>query len=142
MPIFQENSHSIFPFTEEFYSSLIEKDYLPKCKEILQEKSEKEDAFDLMKEAIYDPEIEGFYLDFVQTIHKIVLHIELSNPPLSLDLSLHSDRESKPAISDRYDLRSFKKADYYCIDGFPKENLPCVVILPSPMRAGYVYQGI
>jgi hypothetical protein len=36
----------------------------------------------------------------------------------------------------------FNKNDYYCIDGFPKEGYPCVVVLPPPYRQGYVYQGI
>ena len=36
----------------------------------------------------------------------------------------------------------YNKNDYYCIDGFPKEGFPCVVVLPPPYRSGYVYQGI
>jgi len=36
----------------------------------------------------------------------------------------------------------FNKNDYYCIDGFPKEGYPCIVVLPPPYRSGYVYQGI
>lgn len=36
----------------------------------------------------------------------------------------------------------FNKHDYYCIDGFPKEGLPCVVVMPPPFRQGFVYQGI
>jgi len=36
----------------------------------------------------------------------------------------------------------FNKQDYYCIDGFPKEGLPCVVVMPPPFRQGFVYQGI
>ena len=36
----------------------------------------------------------------------------------------------------------YYKNDYYCIDGFPQEGFPCVVVLPPPYRQGYVYQGI
>ena len=36
----------------------------------------------------------------------------------------------------------FNKSDHYCIDGFPKEGNPCVVVLPPPFRAGYIYQSI
>ena len=36
----------------------------------------------------------------------------------------------------------YNKNDYYCIDGFPREGNPCVVVLPPPYRSGYVYQGI
>jgi len=28
----------------------------------------------------------------------------------------------------------YNKNDYYCIDGFPKEGNPCVVVLPPPYR--------
>ena len=36
----------------------------------------------------------------------------------------------------------YNKNDYYCIDGFPQDGFPCVVVLPPPYRSGYVYQGI
>ena len=36
----------------------------------------------------------------------------------------------------------YSKQDYYCIDGFPTEGMPGVVVLPPPYRAGYVYQGL
>jgi hypothetical protein len=41
-----------------------------------------------------------------------------------------------------YDFWMYNKNDYYCIDGFPQEGHPCVVVLPPPYRQGYVYQGI
>ena len=36
----------------------------------------------------------------------------------------------------------FAKSDFYCIDGFPTEGMPGVVVLPTPLRSGYVYQGL
>lgn len=36
----------------------------------------------------------------------------------------------------------YNKSDHYCIDGFPTEGNPCVVVLPPPFREGYVYQSI
>lgn len=42
-----------------------------------------------------------------------------------------------------FDYRSYTKGDFQCIDGFPKEESPCSVILPPPLlHSGYVYQGI
>ena len=43
---------------------------------------------------------------------------------------------------DSYEFWMYNKTDYYCIDGFPREGNPCVVVLPPPYRQGYVYQGI
>jgi hypothetical protein len=43
---------------------------------------------------------------------------------------------------DRFEFWMYNKNDYYCIDGFPKEGLPCVVVMPPPYRQGFVYQGI
>ena len=34
-PIFQEYSLKIFEFTDEFFASLLEKDYLPSCRALL-----------------------------------------------------------------------------------------------------------
>ena len=36
----------------------------------------------------------------------------------------------------------FSKSDFYCIDGFPTEGMPAVVVLPTPLRDGYIYQGL
>lgn len=43
-----------------------------------------------------------------------------------------------------FDFKLFKKNEFYCIDGFPKDDLPCVVIYPPPMinKGKHVYQGI
>ena len=53
-----------------------------------------------------------------------------------------SERVQKAELTEKYDFWMFNKNDYYCIDGFPKEGYPCVVVLPPPYRQGYVYQGI
>ena len=47
--------------------------------------------------------------------------------------------ESIACIVDIYDFRGYFKADYHCIDGFPQESMPAVVILPQPMRGEYTY---
>jgi hypothetical protein len=53
-----------------------------------------------------------------------------------------SQRKLKENLLEKYDFWMYNKNDYYCIDGFPQDGLPCVVVLPPPYRQGYVYQGI
>ena len=79
---------------------------------------------------------------FVRSLHKIVLHISLSDPPIQVDLVSIEERLKKEKSTEQYDYHSFRKSDFYCVDGFPKEDLPCVVLYPAPMRGNYVYQGI
>ncbi len=66
----------------------------------------------------------------------------LNDPPICISMDLWEDREKKQELTDKYDFWMYNKNDYYCIDGFPKEGYPCVVVLPPPFRSGYVYQGI
>jgi hypothetical protein len=51
-------------------------------------------------------------------------------------------RKEKEYLTEKFEFWMYNKNDYYCIDGFPKEGYPCVVVLPPPYRSGYVYQGI
>lgn len=82
------------------------------------------------------------FKNFVKSLHKIVLHISLSDPPITLDLIPHEERLKKTEIFDKYEFKKFKKQELFCIDGFPKEDLPAVVVYPPPMKGKYVYQGI
>jgi len=66
----------------------------------------------------------------------------LNDPPIYMSLDVWETRCEKSSLVDKYDFWMFNKTDYYCIDGFPKEGFPCVVVLPPPYRRGYVYQGI
>jgi len=63
----------------------------------------------------------------------------LSDPPI--EMSLSASVEPKDLL-ERFEFWMFNKHEYYCIDGFPKEGLPCVVVMPPPYRQGFVYQGI
>jgi hypothetical protein len=138
--IFQEYSLKIFQFTDEFYANLIFEQYMPICKEIIESYTddEDEDYMELMDEAVNSDD----FKNFVKHLHKIVLHISLSDPPITLDLVPHRERIKKSDIFDQYELKKFKKSEMFCIDGFPKEELPAVVVYPPPMKGKYVYQGI
>jgi hypothetical protein len=63
----------------------------------------------------------------------------LSDPPIEMQLQATVQESTE---LERFEFWMFNKNDYYCIDGFPKEGLPCVVVMPPPFRQGYVYQGI
>ena len=66
----------------------------------------------------------------------------LNDPPIELSMMSCKEREAKSELIEKYEFWMFNKNDYYCIDGFPREGYPCVVVLPPPYRQGYVYQGI
>ena len=66
----------------------------------------------------------------------------LNDPPIQLELVNWEQRKQHTDILKKYEFWMFSKADYYCIDGFPTEGLPGVVVLPPPYRSGYVYQGL
>ena len=66
----------------------------------------------------------------------------LNDPPIELSMLSCKEREDKTELVEKFEFWMFNKNDYYCIDGFPREGYPCVVVLPPPYRQGYVYQGI
>lgn len=37
---------------------------------------------------------------------------------------------------------NFTKTKFYCLDGFPKENNPCLIVLPAPKWDKINYMGI
>ena len=54
---------------------------------------------------------------------------------------------NKPQIelqnsSENFIYKNFKKKEYYCLDGFPKENNPCIIVMQPPKRDNYVFMGI
>lgn len=74
------------------------------------------------------------FIRFVQAVIKLQLHMVLSDPPIELSMLSTQERQSRENLTDKFDFWMFNKNDYYCIDGFPKEGYPCVVVLPPPYR--------
>ena len=66
----------------------------------------------------------------------------LNDPPIMLNMEPWEARTAKELLTEKFEFWMYNKNDYYCIDGFPREGNPCVVVLPPPYRQGYVYQGI
>jgi hypothetical protein len=60
----------------------------------------------------------------------------LSDPQISIAWKNGSEESS---LLDKFDFWQFTKADYFCIDGFPTEGMPGVVVVPAPQRGNYVY---
>lgn len=71
------------------------------------------------------------FSDFIRTMHKLSLHMCLNEPQLAIN------------FPENLEYLVFDKPDeFYCIDGFPKNAPPCVVIVPPVMRNNHAYQGI
>jgi hypothetical protein len=70
------------------------------------------------------------------------LHMVLNEPQITLELMPWKQRKEETDFLRKYEFVQFAKSDYYCIDGFPTEGMPGVVVLPAPLRSGYIYQGL
>ena len=66
----------------------------------------------------------------------------LNDPPITLKVVGQKERNGLEGFLQKFEFWQFKKSDYYCIDGFPTEGMPGVVIIPPPFRGNYVYQGL
>ena len=68
----------------------------------------------------------------------------LNDPIIDLKLQgwMNFQTGEATTILDKFEFFEYYKSSHYCIDGFTKEKNGCVVVLPSPMRSGYVYQAI
>lgn len=133
--MFKDYSTQVFSFTTEQIKQFIEADYKPRCESLL---ADDEDAADMFEDNVGTPD----FIRFVQAIIKLQLHMVLNEPPIELSMLSCKQRDEKAELVQKYEFWMFNKNDYYCIDGFPREGYPCVVVLPPPYRQGYVYQGI
>lgn len=118
-------------------SEIIDKKYKQAGLEILREYA-KDDISADFEENISSQEFESFF----KVVIELTLHMVLNEPQITLELIDSSVRLSKSQIIERYEFQRFSKQDFYCIDGFPSESMPAVVVLPTPMRDGYIYQGL
>ena len=79
------------------------------------------------------------FTSFFQVLIELNLHMVLNEPPIYLQLVPWETRSKQSTILTKYEFQMFTKSDFYCIDGFPTEGMPGVVVLPTPLRDGYVY---
>ena len=125
--VFKDYSTQIFSYKTEQIKKVIESEYKPRCESIL---SGDDDAMDMFEDNVGTPD----FIRFVQAIVKLQLHMVLNDPPIELSMLCNEERDKKTELVEKYEFWMFNKNDYYCIDGFPREGYPCVVILPPPYR--------
>ena len=71
----------------------------------------------------------------------------LNDPPIRLNLfdwnsKINNNEVESTDLLELYDFYQYSKQGYYCIDGFPTEGMPGVVVVPAPYRGDYVYQAL
>jgi len=71
---------------------------------------------------------------FVSSVFYLCLFMLLNDPPLRVPIENFKNR--------KFVYKRFKKNDFICVDGFAKENSPCLVLLPAVVRNNYPYNGI
>ena len=87
------------------------------------------------KDEIEDIIDSKYFTELIVMLKKILLYIEVHDPPLSFKIENYKNR--------KIDRKVFKNNDSFCIDGFAKENKNCFLILNPPfLRNSYVYQGL
>jgi hypothetical protein len=74
---------------------------------------------------------QGAFRTFIEHWLKLCLHMIFSEPRLTLTFTDYLD----------YSVLT-KPEDVFVIDGFPKGNPKCVVVLPPPFRSGSPYLGL
>ncbi len=76
----------------------------------------------------------GFEL-FVQNSFKLCIYMLLHDPQLMFNIPTYDKR--------RLIYNYYNKTDFLNIDGFGKEQTPCLIILPPPLlRSNFAYQGL
>jgi hypothetical protein len=121
LKVLQDFSTTTFPLSEEFVGQ-VKGGYLTRVEGYLPP-----DQLDELRQVLESDD----FAQILITLHKVGLHISLNDPPLKL-----------PFPEALEYLKFEKPEDFYCIDGFPKGQPPCVVVLPPVMREKFAYQGI
>jgi hypothetical protein len=70
------------------------------------------------------------FASFVKTMHKLSIHMQLTDPPLELKFSM------KPEY-----VTIVKPDDFYYIDGFPVGHPQAIIVLPAVLRNSQVFAG-
>lgn len=76
-----------------------------------------------------------YFKTFVNVMKKISLYCEMHEPPLKFEIDNIENR--KPII------KFFKNSDIICVDGLPKENKLCLVLVEPPiLKNNYYYMSL
>lgn len=142
--LYQDEHSRVFQLGNEELKGIIE-DFKRKAKEALEfhygsfEANNPGDNPDIPKVDLTGTEIEELTdnSDFNRLIalyHGLSLYMKLNDPPLKTGLEDFDKR--------RFGYVLFKKSDFYCIDGFVKENAAAIVVVPAVKRGNFVYNGM
>ena len=124
--ILQENFTTIFIFKPEKFISVKNK-----LKHKVMTEYEK---FSLTDQLNLDLESKAFY-SLVQSIYKLCIYMILHDPLLKINIKDYKSRELEYFF--------YSKNDHLGIEGFMKNDSPCIIILPPPLlKNNFPYQGI
>ena len=102
-PIFQEYSLKVFKMSDEFKN-----DFLERSKLILDnyKDDEDEDYYKLLTDSVQSDDFEAF----IKSLHKIVLHMKLSDPQITILIENYETKLSKDyaSITQKYQFMKFK----------------------------------
>ena len=102
-PILQEYSLKVFKMSDEFKNEFLERSKL-----ILENYNddEDEDYYELLTESVHSDDFEAF----VKSLHKIVLHMKLSDPQITIAIEDYKTKLSKDYsnITQKYQFMKFK----------------------------------
>ena len=102
-PILQEYSLKVFKMSDEFKNEFLERSKL-----ILENYNddEDEDYYELLTESVQSDDFEAF----VKSLHKIVLHMKLSDPQITIAIEDYKTKISKDYsnITQKYQFMKFK----------------------------------
>ena len=135
LPFFRENFNKIFIFSENF-SKIINN----KLISIIKEYDYNRDIInENIREEYKDIDgIKGVYINkikekinqnnfnnLIKNFYKICIYMILHEPPLNFDLEKYSKRKLKYFY--------YNNSDFINVDGFIKENNPCIMLLSAPL---------
>ena len=138
LPFFRDNFNKIFIFSDDFSKTINSKLLL-----IIKEYDYKRDIIDknLVEEGEKDEnndDINTIYINkirekinlnnfsnLIKSFYKICIYMILHEPPLNFDLVKYKKRKLKYFY--------FNNNDFINVDGFIKENSPCIMLLSAPL---------
>ena len=76
-----------------------------------------------------------YFKEFVSVMKKIILYCEMHEPQLSFKILEFENRLPE--------IRNFKPNEILCVDGLPRENKPCLILIDPPsLKSNYAYMGL
>jgi len=74
------------------------------------------------------------FVVFIKVVIELNLHMVLNDPPINLDVIPLEKIQAETEYLKKFEFVMYQKQECYCIDGFPTERMPSVVVLPAPKR--------